>query len=114
MKEVPSSINLLVVQLGHELEMDACSCTCTAHCRLIFALAVVQVLPRREVRTHRGTNQEHWLLLEKHPACLLTLAAEAEVPGLTVFRIVDNEIESKSRCELTEPTSLQFLSHPWR
>ena len=114
MKEVPSSINLLVVQLGHELEVDACSCTCTAHCRLIFALAVVQVLPRREVHTHRATNQEHWLLLEKHPACFLTFAAEAEVPRLTVFRVIDCEIESESRCELTVPTSLQFLGHPWK
>ena len=45
MEEVTSSINLLVVQLGHELEVDACSCTCTIHCRLIVTPAVVQVLP---------------------------------------------------------------------
>ena len=114
MKKVPSSIDLFVVQLGHELEMNACSCTCTAHRRLIFTFAVVQVLPRREVRTHRGTNQEYWLLLEKDPACFLTLAAEAKVPWLTVLGVIDCEIESQSRCEVAIPTSFNFFGHPGR
>ena len=114
MKKVPPSFNLIVVKLGHELEVYACPCMGSTHCRLIFALAIVQVLPRGELRTHGGSDQKDRLLIAYEPACLPTFAAETEVPWLAIFWVVDREIKGGSWREVAVASSLDLLSHPWR
>ena len=113
MKEVSVCFNLVVVELSNELHVDACTSHRTFHSSLVLTLAVVQVLPRRELRTHGGAYQKDRFLFAEKPACFLTLVAAAEVPGLAAVRIDDRQVKGEPRCKLPVPPLLDLLRDPW-
>ena len=92
MQEVPVALELLVVHFGYELHVLACSFERNGNSLFVLALAEVQVLPRRELGTHRRSYEKDRLLLALHSSRLVALFFLAEIPWLAVFWIDDGEV----------------------
>ena len=97
-QKLPAVGELVTVQLRDELQAHACLHVRSSHVVLALGLDVIELLPGQKRRAHKRSHGRYRLRLSQ-PLPGLDAAREQEIPWLSLFGIVHDEVRGQSKAE---------------